>query len=236
MDFLKALKGLVRKSDMGQSSKNEVLDKIGNLLNEEVNVIFDIGAHHGRFAAQIAERFASANIYCFEPSPDSFKALTQNLNSEKFSLAQIALSDFTGLADFYINEFDETNSLLPSKTTFSAIDRLTTKKEVISVRVSTVDEYCREQNISALDVLKIDVQGNTLKTLGGAEHLLKAKRIKIIYCEVEFLEIYEGQSLFHDVTSYLQRFGYSLYSLYNIHYDINERISWADALYCINQK
>ncbi|MBT1702029.1 FkbM family methyltransferase [Chryseosolibacter indicus] len=236
MNFIKAIKGIVRKNDVAHPSKNSVLDKIDELLNEEVNIIFDIGAHHGRFAAQIAARFASAKIYCFEPSPDSFKTLKQNLNLEKFALVQAALSDFTGLADFYINEFDETNSLLPSKTTFSAIDRLTTKKEVISVRVSTVDEYCREQNISALDVLKIDVQGNTLKTLRGAEYLLRTKRIKIIYCEVEFLEIYEGQSLFHDVTLCLQKFGYSLYSLYNIHYDINERISWADALYCINQK
>jgi FkbM family methyltransferase len=234
MRFLNIVRRFLGKPTVKNAVKNEILTACKSLLGNHTNIIFDIGAHHGRFSLEVPSYFEKSKIYCFEPSPESFRALERNLEKTSCHLSQLALSDKASEMDFYINEFEETNSLLPSKITGSDIDRLTSQKDIIKVQVSTIDKFCSEEKIDSIGLLKIDVQGNTLNTLRGAESLLRSKKIKVIYCEIEFLQIYKNQSLFHHVTAYLETFQYSLYSIYNIHYDVNNRISWADALYIID--
>ena len=76
----------------------------------------------------------------------------------------------------------------------------------------------------------MDVQGFELDVLRGDEHLLRNQKIKFIYCEVEFLEIYKGQTLDEDVIKYLRAFDYVPVYLYNINYS-NENIAWCDVLF-----
>lgn len=46
--------------------------------------------------------------------------------------------------------------------------------------------------------------------LKGAEQTLDNKKIDLIFVEVEFLELYEKQPLFHDISTYLHLKGYQL--------------------------
>lgn len=208
-----------------------ILDAIAALCQGKANVVFDIGAYHGQYATEAKKRITINSLHCFEPFPESFEVLKKNLEGTSCSAHPIALSDFEGVADFYVNQFNETNSLLPAAKTESQIDDLIQNKAVIQVTVRTLDGFCRSEKIEAIDVLKIDAQGNTLKILEGSKELLKNKAIGLIQCEVEFLEIYKGEALFHQIALYLEQFGYKLYSLYNLHFDVNERLSWADALF-----
>jgi hypothetical protein len=54
--------------------------------------------------------------------------------------------------------------------------------------VNTIDDYCREQAINQVDVLKIDVEGAELLVLRGGQQLLAATRPIII------LELHPQQS------------------------------------------
>jgi FkbM family methyltransferase len=211
-----------------------ILDAIATLCHGKANVVFDIGAYHGQYAAQAMKQIDITALHCFEPFPESFEVLKKNLEGTSCTAHPIALSDFAGVADFYVNQFNETNSLLPAVKTESQIDDLIQNKTVVQVAVRTLDGFCRAQEIEAVDVLKIDAQGNTLKILQGAKELLQKKAFGLIQCEAEFLEIYKDEALFHQIASYLEQFGYKLYSLYNLHFDVNQRLSWADALFYKN--
>lgn len=209
----------------------QIIKIIKNLTSLNIDIVFDIGAHYGRYAKAINQQINNAEIYCFEPFPESFDILKGELNENCYHLFPLAMSDIESIQTFYVNELNETNSLLPSAVTNSEIDNLIVNKTIINVNVDTIKNFCKKEKIDHIDILKIDAQGNTINILKGATEMLQSKSIRIIQCEVEFIEIYKGQSLFHEVTSFLENFDYKLYSLYQIHYDINNRISWADALY-----
>ena len=225
---------LEHQADSISNNHDKIIEVIKSLLNNDICIVFDLGAHHGSYSKAINDRVDDVQIHSFEPFPKAFSILEQKLAAPNYHLYPIALSNINGSAVFYINKLDETNSLLPSAITNSPIDFLTFNEKTIEVQVRTIDNICKQENISRIDVLKIDAQGNTLNILIGAVELLQLKKIKVIQCEVEFLEVYISQSLFHHTTTFLERYGYSLYSLYNVHYDVNQRISWADALYYLN--
>lgn len=215
------------------SNDAEILKVIQGLGSNKIDIVFDVGAYHGRYAKTVNRFVKDASIYCFEPFPDAFEVLKRDLTKACYHLYPVAMSDTEAVKTFYVNELNETNSLLPSAITNSPIDDLIMNKSVIDVNVKTIQDFCARENVTEIDLLKIDAQGNTLHVLTGATEMLRSKSIRIIQCEVEFIEIYKGQFLFHHVTAFLEDFGYKLYSLYQLHYDIDNRLSWADALYFI---
>lgn len=210
---------------------DNLLRIINKLAGENIANVFDVGACYGRYSLASSRLFLKADIHCFEPFPEAFKILQKNLNGNKFHLNNVAVSNEICKAKFYVNELHETNSLLPSAHTNSIIDKLTKSKSGMMVDVTTLQHYCDMEKINIIDLLKIDVQGNTLNVIKGCFGLLTDGRIKFIQCEVEFLEIYKNQKLFHHIATYLEQYNYHLFSLYNMHFDVNDRLSWADALF-----
>ena len=241
---MKAMRNLVanlltslaqRKVDK-ESVTNNLFKDLSSLCRGKAQIVFDIGAHHGKYAQKINEVIAVDRFYCFEPYPPSFKQLRQSLDQNKFLTYPIALSNCKGSADFYTNHFDETNSLLPSTTTNSQIDSLIAPENIIQVEVDTLDSFCASHGIAQIDILKIDTQGNTYNVLNGGSDLLQRGSIKFVQCEVEFIEIYKDEQLYHRVAALMEKHSYQLYSIYNLHYDINNRLSWGDALFTRNVK
>jgi hypothetical protein len=72
----------------------------------------------------------------------------------------------------------------------------------------TLDEYCREKNISRIDFLKLDVEGHELKALAGAKEMLSAGKIDRIQFEFGGCDI--------DSRSFFQDFFYLLQNRYDI--------------------
>lgn len=214
----------------------DIFSDLKTLCNGRAVVVFDIGAHHGDYAKRITNAVTLDYCYCFEPFKTSYEVLKSQLTENKFRKFQIALSDFEGYSDFYANQFDQTNSLLPAVKTNSSIDTLIANQAIVKVKVDTLDNFCDKNEISRIDILKIDTQGNTYGVLNGAKYLLENGLIGIIQCEVEFIEIYKDEQLFHKIAIFLEEYGYELYSLYNLHFDINNRLSWADAIFIKNDK
>ncbi len=228
--------GLLERFLFRKTRKNNpVIDsQVLEIIKSELidaSIVFDIGACHGSYSLAAINIFTAPNIHCFEPFPEAFEILKCNLTGENTTLNNCAISDKTTREIFYVNSLRETNSLLPSNLTNSSIDRLIKTEYNIIVNVETIDNYCRLKCIDEIDLLKIDAQGNTLNILKGSESLLRSNKIKCIQCEVEFLEIYKNQKLYHDIAGYLEQFGYRLFSIYNLHYDVNNRLSWGDAVF-----
>jgi FkbM family methyltransferase len=216
-DFLKSLKQLFNK--------------------EDIKVFFDIGAHEGNLTREINKEFLNASIYAFEPFPSSYEKLSRLAESSpNIKAFPVALSSSSGTTDFFVNNSSETNSLFPSKKVDTAIDALTCSIDKITIDTLTLNEFCASHNIDRIDLVKLDTQGSELEVLKGSESLLRTQSISAIYCEVEFIEIYEKQPLFNEVFRYLSMHGYTLYNFYNLNSLETGQLAWADALFISSKK
>ncbi|MEI6167182.1 MAG: FkbM family methyltransferase [bacterium] len=78
----------------------------------------------------------------------------------------------------------------------------------IEVTSSSLNEVYLKEAIALPDFLKLDTQGSELEILQGADAIIN--NACMIEIEVEFLEMYEGQPLFHDVLKYMTEQGFEL--------------------------
>lgn len=195
-------------------------------------VVLDIGAHRGNIIRRFRQLAPGAYIHAFEPSQTTFRVLKDDFGSyPNVSLNCRAVSNTVGIAEYYENSFEETNSLLPSVPVDNSIDSHTRNRSVTRVDTTTLDEYARKNNLMVIDFAKIDAQGNTFAILEGAESLLGSKAIKWVYAEVEFVEIYKDEKRFSEIELLMRKHDYSLIDFYNLNYTETGRLAWADALF-----
>jgi FkbM family methyltransferase len=79
--------------------------------------------------------------------------------------------------------------------------------ETRSVSVATLDALCLGDGaVPAPDFLSIDTQGAEYDILRGGQKVVSGN-VLAVYCEVEFVPLYQGQKLFGDVTALLEEYG-----------------------------
>jgi len=188
------------------------------LVDSAAPVIFDVGANVGATAQRYRALYPRAAIHCFEPYPPSFEALSEALSADSLvSLHRLALSSARGSGVLNVNRNAETNSLLPSDAHAARYwgKGLLETQSKVEVALQTLDEFCEEHSVARIDVLKLDVQGAEYSVLEGADALLTARRIGMIYAEVIIAPTYVGQRRLVDYLSLLSAKGYELFDLYN---------------------
>jgi FkbM family methyltransferase len=235
---LNALGYEVRKiaGGVGKSFSSDPIQAQRQLINDlkKTNVsIFDIGANRGQTARRYRSAFPRADIYCFEPFQDSITELQKRFADDgKIHIVPKAVGRESGIATLFVNENSATNSLLARPSSARRyFPRSAELKETISVEVVDLDGFSRAKGISTIDILKFDIQGGELGALMGAENLLEAARISLLYTEIMFISHYEGAPLFHEIWSFLSRYGYSLFDIYDLHRATNGQIRYGDALF-----
>jgi FkbM family methyltransferase len=188
------------------------------LCNEQVKIIFDVGAHKGLITARYRELFPQAKIFAFEPYLKSFEDLKANFAADPLILPHsMAISSNNGKCKLNINSSVLTNSLLETDTKgpSSWKEGLLETVETTEVDVITLDKFCSDNQISFIDLLKLDIQGNELSALQGAKKLLLEQRINLIYCEVILVPTYREQFLLSEILEFTQSFDYKLFGIYN---------------------
>jgi len=96
--------------------------------------------------------------------------------------------------------------------------------------MKTLDEYCVENKIPAIDILKSDTQGFDLEVIKGARELLRRKAIHLIYMEVILSDMYKGLPGVDEIYTFLTERGFNLVSFYQYHYQ-HPGAAWTDALF-----
>ncbi|WP_018341620.1 FkbM family methyltransferase [Cytophaga aurantiaca] len=204
------------------------------LAGQKSVTIFDVGAHHGQTALAYTKLFDTPQIFSFEPFGESYTALTNTVkpfgNIKTFNTA---LSNITGEVEFHSNQSSATNSILPTHKEGAAVwdvDLLDTIHK-IKVPVTTVDAFIASNNISHVDVLKIDTQGTEYLVIEGALQSIKAGKIKMIYMEILTLPTYENQKKFDEILLLLRTNGFELHNIYNTSLTKNGVLRQVDALF-----
>jgi hypothetical protein len=103
--------------------------------------------------------------------------------------------------------------------------------EAVEVNTTTIDHFCDTESVRHIDILKLDVEGAEIKTLKGAHNKLAKQDISTIYTEVMFIPHYEGACMFHELTSFLSQYGYTLFNLYGLKREKNGQLRWGNAIF-----
>ena len=204
------------------------------LLSEGAAVIFDVGANVGQSAAAYRTAFPQAAIHCFEPFASSFRELEERCRGwEGVRAHQLAVSDRSGTAVLHVNRTSTTNSLFATSAAGAGFvdPRQMESLDSTEVATTTLDDFCREHQIEHVSLLKLDIQGAEQKALRGTSGLLRSQRVDVVYTEVLFAPLYEGQADICDVLGELGAAGYQLYGLYDLNAGRNGLLAWGDALF-----
>jgi len=134
---------------------------IKNLIKSE-DVVFDIGADTGSWSQSVFSKFPSATIYAFEPLTHVFKKLRSKYKNKKFSAYNIAFSDYIGEAKFfYYPEYSRVSGFYDRDI---LREKFKWEPKEINIKVDTLDSFCQKNNILHIDFLKIDTEGEELKS------------------------------------------------------------------------
>lgn len=136
---------------------------------KSARTIVDIGAHVGSFAVKMAMIFPDAIIHSYEPNPEAYEYLRQNVRPNTCTYP-CAVSDASGTTLFSVYADDSVFASM-----FTTLKRRMAKR----IRVPLVDAAHLPTNI---DILKIDTEGNELPIL----RRIGERLFDIPYIYVEF--------------------------------------------------
>ena len=222
------------KLELPKKDAFEAQEKILSASGTKVETIFDIGANGGHITGRYRQAFPHATIYSFEPFSKPFRLLTRQ--AEKWGgvvPVNVAIAGKKGKRDLFLNQHHVTNSLLPTVPGVEQyVDRAVIENvDKIKVPVTTIDAFCAEHHLPGIQVLKMDIQGSELEALKGAKKMLAQQAFSLVYTEIWFVKVYQGQPLFHELYRFLDKYGYALYDFYNVVYSGEDQIKWADAIF-----
>lgn len=202
------------------------LDDMAKYLHNDRPVVFDVGANVGQSIHRFRSQFPRCIINSFEPSPTTFKILSQQASElEDVRLWNCALGSVSEQMIFLENSHSYMSSFLPlSEFGWGKITKET------SVEVRTIDQFCHDEQIERIDILKSDTQGFELEVFKGAEGTIRANKIGLIYFEIIFSDMYKNLPSFAKVYEYLTLHDFLLVSFYEFHYQM-QLASWTDALF-----
>ena len=201
----------------------------------DVMTVVDAGAYHGEWTAIYRKIFPTSQIFAFEPFVSSVKLLQEQFGHDAgVQIIPKAIGDVSCNRTFYCNRLAATNSLFP--ITEGASSALPDPAWVIpdtevTIPVTTLDEFCTEQEVHRINVLKMDIQGGELLALRGAEKLLRRHAIDLIYTELLYLPYYQGQSFYSEICTHLHERGYKLFGVYNLYNLPSGQLGQTDAIF-----
>ncbi len=139
--------------------------------------ILDIGANVGYFSLYITKRFPNAKICSFEPFPDTFNRLTENINQNVASNIKpykYAISDFNGTSDFYSFDWAGCNTLIDGK--FDEGHYKVTKVDCLPF-----DDILKTTGVNEFEFGKIDCEGSEYRIfLNSKDEVIRSVKNYII--------------------------------------------------------
>lgn len=180
----------------------------------KIDNILDVGANTGQFASQMRKIGFKGTIVSFEPLLTAYNELLKTAEPDPNWIihSRSAIGDYEGEIDINVSENSVSSSILPILKAHTAADPASEfiKKEAVPISTLDTSGALYLQNSSS-PFLKIDTQGYEWNVLDGAQETLP--KLKGLHCELSLVELYEGQRLWTELMSRLQKEGFTLWNL-----------------------
>lgn len=183
------------------------------LRTQLIDLVLDVGANVGQYAENLRAQGYRGRVVSFEPTSNAFFKLERKAAlDEEWTCERLALTDAHGERRINLSANSWSSSFLPLAA--QHLESAPESRYVGSELVTTSRLDSLFPRLVAGDertFLKLDVQGNELSVLRGAE--LTLDRIHGLECEVSIVPLYDEQPLIGEVLDYLGRRGFELVAL-----------------------
>ncbi len=138
-------------------------------LCKEATTIIDIGANTGIYSLVAKTLNPEANVFGFEPVKRVYKKFQNNctLNNYDIKCLEYAASNFDGEALIYDTPAEHIYSVAVNKNLTP--DSITIETKIKTKKLAT---FIKENNISSIELIKIDVETHEPEVLEGMEGYL----------------------------------------------------------------
>jgi len=162
------------------------IDLIKQACSNGVNNIVEFGSYDGGDGIRYKYHFPNANVYSIEASPFCYTKM-KPLEKYGIRIFNYAISNKDGKALFY-GTYDENNNNYAPCGSLNKDYCSTTQPSgkplkimpPIEVPCITLEAFCKEQEISSIDFLHVDVEGHAVEVVSGFGNI----RPRILYIEV----------------------------------------------------
>lgn len=169
------------------------------LLNED-SVFVDIGTNKGIYLYQAEKKITSGKIYGFEPN-ESLVRYIQPL-FPKVQLYTYAVSSQTGTSVLHIPKKGD-----GLQDTRASLEAMGDDVEKIEIKTITLDDWAKQENISKIDLVKIDVEGHEFDTIKGCTTILETLKPTFI---IE-IELRHAKYPINEIFDWIKGYGYAVF-------------------------
>lgn len=177
-----------------------------------IDLVLDVGANAGQYAAGLRQGGFGGHIVSFEPVPAAFRELEASCaNDPLWDCRNVALGAHPHVAEMRVTRDTRTSSLMQSAgrkfTTRQAIETVATEQ----VTVETLDRELEKLPEDGRTYVKIDVEGYERSVLEGATACLG--RVLAVELELSLVTLWRGAPTFLDMVTVMDRHGFRVASL-----------------------
>ncbi|WP_347217319.1 FkbM family methyltransferase [Chryseobacterium sp.] len=159
---------------VGDYEKSEI-DYLYSVLKKG-DTFIDIGGNIGLFSLNASKIVGKeGNVYAFEAFKPNYEKFSQHLSINNFknvTLEHLAVADKN---DFIEILYNETYGNVGMASSY--LENFTAKEKVESI---ILDDYVKNQQITKIDLIKIDIEGGEFSALQGMKEILTHFQPKII--------------------------------------------------------
>lgn len=141
------------------------------------DIFVDVGTNIGAYSLVIGKNLPTGKVISFEPNPKALAFLEENIKLNKLNNIQV---NKMGLSDK-----NETAVLFTPSLTTASINKHQNSGEKSTIELTTLDEFCEKNNITNIDILKIDIEGHEFKCLEGAKDIISKSKKMILIMEID---------------------------------------------------
>ncbi len=148
-------------------------------------VMIEIGGYKGEIAKRLSHQYPQGQVFVFEPNPTAFDILKNNVqahvnktSNENVTIVHSAIGLKNGTVKLYTGlencggnpDADKWSSLLQER--YNCPQHC--KGPAIDVSCVRLEDWCRDNAISRVDFIRLDVEGYELQILKTCPNLLKS--------------------------------------------------------------
>ena len=209
-------------------------------------IIFDVGANKGQSIEKYLKLFGNPTIHSFEPIKEEINKLEKKYqNNKNIYLNNFALGEKNEIKDFNITAKSDNSSFneitlgtewLKTRSRQNNTSELAYVKKIEKVKVSTLDEYVKFNNIDKIDLIKIDTQGYEDKVLEGSQNTIKGNKISVIQTEIMFDNNYKKYFSFSDLEKFIIPYDFRMVGIDLVHSNIFSGFVFSGDILYFNKK
>jgi len=185
------------------------VNRLYQLLGDQ-NTILDVGANVGSILLNIAKLCQTAKIVGFEPDPRNFQRATNNIRLNT-ALNVCVVNKGLGLKSETVKLYHVNNKNAGMNRILNDSVAMTSSSvlDYDEIQIVRLDDFIREEGLTNIDLIKIDVEGYELNVLMGAEDTLKRHR-PTLFIELDDDNLRaQGQSA-RELVNFISCLGYDM--------------------------